>query len=144
MLPERDQLGQSGTWNVPGGESGDVVVDGQFVGLGSSKAEYHTLHNSDTHAPIGMKCQACRWLEIRIFDDGDLFTVSYVGRSEVPGETDRQWHMVTDGEDALVHLLSGEGRNGRFFSKPARLAIESAKEHMPTIWDAYQEHPGHR
>lgn len=141
--PDKDRLGDTDTWTIPGGEVADRTVEAKFVGLGSSRATYHSMHGSDEHAEAGTKCQACRWLEIRIFDDGQQFTVSYVGRSDVPGEVQREWFMVTDTEDNLVDLLAGEGSSGgRFFSKPARMAIESARQIMPTIWDAYSEHPG--
>jgi hypothetical protein len=142
MLPGHDRLGQTGTWLISH-EDGELEVEGRFVGFGSSHSPYHTQHSADRFAEVGAKCQACRWLEIRIYDDGEEFTVSYVGVSSVPGETQRAWFMRATSEDDLVDLLSGDGRSGRFFSKPARLVIESARKVMPEIGEAYVEHPGH-
>lgn len=142
MLPLPDQLGDSLTWEIPN-EGATVKIKARFIGMGSSRSAYHKGHPPNTFAEQGVKCQGCRWMEIRIFDDGDTFTVSYMGASAVPGETDRTWYVTTDSEDGLVDLLSGDGHSGRFFSKPARLAIESARQFVPEIGDAYTEHPGH-
>lgn len=143
MVPDQDMLGETQTWVIPGGDAGNQEIEARFVGFGTSRADYHSQHRANSHAEVGTKCQACRWLEIRIYDDGDQFTVSYLGRSDVPGEVTREWFMVTDTEDNLVDLLAGEGRDGRFFSKPARLAIESARQFVPDVFDAYLEHAGH-
>lgn len=141
MLPPQERLGDNGTWIIPTtGES--LEIEARFVGFGSSRSAYHISHSGE-HAPQGLKCQACRWMEIRIFDDGDTFTVSYAGRSEVPGETQRHWSAAAKTEDELVDLLAGSGDRGRFFSKPARQAVESVRNYLPEVGDAYQEHSGH-
>lgn len=141
MLPEPDRVGETGIWVVPDGPN-EKEIEARFVGFGTSRNAYHVRHEQG-FAPAGMKCQACRWMEIRIFDDGDEFTVSYAGRTEVPGEDQRYWTSSAETEDELVDLLSGQGDRSRFFSKPARLAIESARKVLPEIGDAYDEHPGH-
>jgi hypothetical protein len=141
MLPNAERVGETGLWLVPDGTE-TREIEARFVGFGTSRAAYHVRHDQG-YAPAGMKCQACRWMEIRIFDDGNVFLISYAGRTEVPGETQRYWTSNAGSEDELVDLLSGEGDRGRFFSKPARLAVESARKVIPEIGDAYEDHPGH-
>jgi len=141
MLPDAERVGDNGLWAVPDGTR-EIEIEARFVGFGTSRSAYHVRHEHE-FASAGTKCQACRWMEIRIFDDDDVFLVSYAGRTIIPDEGQRYWTATADTEDELVDLLSGQGDRGRFFSKPARLAVESARTVIPEIGDAYDEHPGH-
>jgi hypothetical protein len=144
MPPTRKQLGKIDLWPIGGEE--EYLLRARFVGYGSSRLGYHSLHDPGEHARQGgPKCQACRWIEIRVYWDRELYTVDYTMATLVPGEAERRWHSAVETDEDLVDLLAGtDGDGERFFSRPARLALRSMRRHHPRVWEAYEDHPGNR
>lgn len=97
-LPMEKKLNQVGRWEFPPGRDDeddavdDLVIEGRFIGLGSSEHRTHKDHAGE-YAERGGRCGACRWFETRIFklDDGTGYLIYNVGVSLVPGER----HLVT-------------------------------------------------
>jgi hypothetical protein len=95
-LPMEEELNEVGRWELPPGrdddEVGDLVIEGRFIGLGSSEHRTHKDHAGE-FAERGGRCGACRWFETRIFKltDGTGYLIYNVGVSLVPDEH----HLVT-------------------------------------------------
>lgn len=95
-LPMEEELDAEGRWELPSGRDDDeddyLVIEGRFIGLGSSEHRTHKDHAGE-FAERGGRCGACRWFETRIFrlSDGTGYLIYNVGVSLVPGEH----HLVT-------------------------------------------------
>lgn len=90
-----------------------VVVDAYVLGHATSQHEDHdeNAHGPAETAPRRVRCSACRWFEVQIFDvsrDDDAgvkYLVYTVGKTIVPGETDRVRFVWTDSEREVVEAL---------------------------------------
>lgn len=94
---------------------GPHEFDGAVLGAASSESKLHRGHDPRTHAPRGVKCSACRWLEVTVFATSHGYVVHTVGVSEVPGESDYDRVTATESAFEVVELLTVRrpGTNGR-------------------------------
>jgi hypothetical protein len=146
MIPDFAQLGATAIYTV-GTDTGERPVRARFIGYGTSYSDEHTGHPPGEFISRG-KCQACRWFEIRIYDvpTQNAYVIDYIGRTVIPGELDRHWHVLAVDDDALIDRLASpdRGRGPRFFSRPAQQAIRTAVEYIPDLAAAYEEHPAYQ
>lgn len=112
---------------------GPHEFDGAVLGAASSESKLHRGHDPRTYAPRGVKCSACRWLEVTVFATRTGYVVHTVGVSEVPGEDDYDKVTATDSAFEVVELLTvrrpgGNGRPGETFVPPqyARALAQAA------------------
>jgi hypothetical protein len=90
-LPMEDELNEVGRWELPPGQDdeddgdGDLVIEGRFIGFGSSEHRTHKNHDGE-FAERGGRCGACRWFEARIFKLTTGYLIYNVGVSLIPGE----------------------------------------------------------
>jgi hypothetical protein len=123
---------------------------GALLGSGTSRRDGH-LHPPDRPPAPGVRCSGCRWTETKIFWSADdrQYVISMIGRSVLPGETDRVKTVWTaSAEGVLDTLLIKPPRN--VGGDPDRLelpqpnadALEEASERDPALdevfarWDA--------
>jgi hypothetical protein len=141
-LPMEDELNKVGRWQLPAGRDDDdvedVVIEGRFIGLGSSEHRTHKDHAGE-FAERGGRCGACRWFETRIFrlDDGTGYLIYNVGVSVVPGET----HFVTVERartpQEVVERYT-QRRNGEvYLTSPSARALAQAAGYDDGMHDAY-------
>lgn len=106
------------------GDAQIVVRDAEILGFGSSKGEA----NKD------------RWSEITIVGTETGYFVAGVGKSILPGETDRHWCSAHPDSRALVKgLMRPDGRGGKFLPAYARDALDNAAELDEDVHETVQE-----
>lgn len=141
-LPMEDELNKVDHWQLPAGRDDDdvedVVIEGRFIGLGSSEHRTHKDHAGE-FAERGGRCGACRWFETRIFklDDGTGYLIYNVGVSLVPGEQ----HFVTVERartpQEVVERYT-QRRNGEvYLTSPSARAIAQAAGHDDGMRDTW-------
>lgn len=69
-----------------------------------------------------------RWTELALYRTAaGTYVLAGVGRSVLPGETDRTWTKQADGPDGAIELLHITDESGvRFMTKHARRVAEAA------------------
>lgn len=143
VLPGVEEVGDGGTWTLVAQDGTRQVVQGEFLGLGSSWRDQHKPNTPHIggFAPKGSYCSRCRWTELRIFwdDSNEVYWLVSRGASIVPGETD-----LISFERALVGMELVERvktqKDGReFFTHPARIALSQASQFDPEIKQAFLE-----
>lgn len=90
-----------------------VDIEAYLLGIASSQHEVHDekAHGHDEFAPKRVRCSACRWFEVQIYDVSDdpgsdeTYLVYTVGKTIVPGETDRVRFVWTNSEHEIVSAL---------------------------------------
>lgn len=144
-----DMVGESGHWELPGQEE-PVVVDGVFLGVGSSRASRHWYRahpSGSADKPYGRsRCSACRWSEFRIFrEDKDgrpvddrPYLVHFTGRSIVPGESDRcRIEEMLTGREVVEVLTTRSGGKAYLSAPAARALAQSATFDRGALTAAY-------
>lgn len=136
--------GDSRTWSLDGfdtqlGRPSAIEFDGQLLGEATSRASKHAVlvHDEGSFAAPGMRCSACRWFEVRIYterSDDPTWIVETVGRTIVPGETDRrQFRRVTEPRQVVAVLVQtkrqrpGEDAD-TFIPATSRYALDQAAD----------------
>jgi len=119
---------------------------GRIIGAGTSESRDHN-HASDYMEPAAYtgdtsqrrrKCSACRWLESTIYEtDTGGFVVHTVGRSIVPGETDRHKITFTGSAFEVVEVLTIKGINEPFLPDPSARALAQAASLNEDVREAY-------
>lgn len=90
-----------------------VAIQSYLLGYATSQQDEHDdrAHGPGETAPRGSRCSACRWFEVQIHDVSDdpesdeTYLVYTVGRTIVPGETDRIRFKWTDSPRVVVACL---------------------------------------
>ena len=90
-----------------------VTIDAYLLGYASSQHETHDdrAHEPGETAAKRVRCSACRWFEVQIYDVSDdensdeSYLVYTVGRTIVEGETDRIRFVWTNSEHEIVSAL---------------------------------------
>lgn len=141
-LPTDEDLGTEGRWTLPpqqGNGPRDLVVEGRFLGVGSSEHHSHKDHPGE-YAPPGGRCGACRWFETRIFRlaDGTGYLLYHVGVSLVPGER----HYVTVDRARTPHEVIEcytRRRGGEtYLTAPSARALAQGSGFDDDLRDAYE------
>lgn len=143
-LPDVDDHGQRGTWELTDQHGAKHLINGQFLGMGSSHRPDHKGHRPGETAPRGVHCSTCRWTEVRLFQstDGTYFVVN-CGASDVPGERDLiKVTPVRTPFEVVESLTALDHRSRRpSLTFPSRRALAQAASHSPALRDAYVNSP---
>lgn len=119
---------------VPGSGEGPVekTITARLIGSNSSGQDEHEDHDGDW-APRKFRCPRCRWMEVDIYadvTDGDRtypYLVHTVGRSDVPGESDRpRFIPATNTMMVLGALMSHQGSETRLAVAAKMALLEAA------------------
>jgi len=130
---------------------GVVNVRGYVLGSSSSRRDEHNHSPGDRPVDEGgrRRCAACRWLETTILEETDVtqprYVVHTVGRSVIPGESDRPRLVRTDSASEVVETLhvsrrrlAGDGPEETFIPRPSLLALAQAADVDDDLRDAYR------
>lgn len=114
-----------------------ITFDGQLLGEASSHRSGHSEHEPD-FAPIGTRCSACRWFEVRIFrTDQDEYVVEITGQTLVEGERVRHRAEITTSAHWVVEMLTQREGDRRFIPLVSRRALAEAAARDLQIEHAY-------
>lgn len=140
-LPDFTQAGQPGTWTITDRHGSEILLEGDFLGIGSSHRPYHK-HPFPPHAEPGQHCSTCRWMEVRIFqEDGPLgrYLVVKSGRSIVPGEEDIVNSGWADSAAEVVSALTDwDDQQRPVLTFIAKRALEQASRYDDPVYQAYR------
>lgn len=170
-LPAADVAGDVRRWYLPvtpdGSRSSDYsyyVTYARFLGVGTSFTATHAPH-AGRFVDRGVRCNACRWFEARIFrelvlptdvaelgdlvaagltvDDVDLgpYVLHFVGMSVVDDEVPFCRVETTASPFTVVESMTTRRTTERgpeaFIAKPAAHALAEAAAYDPQLADAY-------
>jgi hypothetical protein len=179
LLPDASLAGQVRRWFLPiNAEARDRRDHGvrdvrttdveyyqpyaRFLGLGTSHTEAHQDHVGE-FVTRGVRCNACRWFEARIFrelvlpdgvgsldelDDADArqvtlgeYVIHSAGMSEVRGEVPFFRYETTRSPYMVIELMTTRRTTDRgpeaFLAKPAAHALAEAVEFDVALREAY-------
>jgi hypothetical protein len=124
---------------VTRGFDGDVEFQGRLLGSASSQLKVHKSHAGEKVAPAGVRCSACRWIEIRIFKKktGE-YVLELTGHTIVTGEKTRHRVEVTASPHWVIEVLTQrpDGRDP-FIPRVAKHALSEAAASDPEMEFAY-------
>jgi hypothetical protein len=126
----------------------DAIMTGnttEVLGYATSHTPEHNLRSHpDTPTLVkgekGYGCSACRWFECEIVYDPQsrTYTANTVGRSVVPGETDRNRVYTSTSAFKLVEMLTVFPREGKpFLPRPSALALAEGASVDEDLCEAY-------
>lgn len=124
---------------------------GALLAYGSSESGDHRDHPNSDFAPKGVKCSACRWLEVELYrkfpdsandDDGqgNTYVVVTRGPSIVPEERDYEKITFTESAYEVVEVLTvrkTRGTQSTFLPPQHARALAQAAAHDDGLKDAY-------
>ena len=130
-----------------------LKIEGQsyeFAGVllaeGSSQSDMHRDHPDTATAPKGVKCSACRWLEVelyrRIDETPHVYVVVTRGPSICAGERDYEKITFTESPYEVVEVLTvrkTRGTQSTFLPPQHARAIAQAAAHDEGIRKAYTQ-----
>jgi hypothetical protein len=171
-FPDEELIGKTGNWLLPvsdgtpasDGYEDEILVSGRFLGVGSTRTHTHVVRtpegtyrpHQESHVPIGTRCRACRWFEVRLFHDStdNVFVIHYAGRSAVPGEQQRCRFAEVRTHYEVFTVLSVDQRNPGpsftsrtnrfFFTNPVLRLLAQAASFHGGIKDAYVNYTSSR
>lgn len=171
-LPDAEEAGTVRRWYLPltpdGQRTDDLeyhVTYARFLGVGTSFTATHTRHDGP-YVSRGVRCNACRWFEARIFrelvlpdDVGDLselaarglserdvragpYVLHFVGMSIVRGEVPFCRVEVTTSPYTVIEAMTtrrttAERGPEAFIAKPAAHALSEAAGNDRELAQAY-------
>lgn len=141
-LPMEDELNHVGRWELPPGRDAedceDLVIEGRFIGLGSSEHGTHKDHAGE-FAERGGRCGACRWFETRIFKltDGTGYLIYNVGVSLVPGERNLVSVERARTSQEVVECYTRRRDGDVYLTTPSARALAQAAGYDDGMDDAY-------
>ena len=129
-----------------------LTVEGkayEFAGVllaeGSSQADQHRDHPDTPRAPKGVKCSACRWLEVEIYrridEDPNVYVVITRGPSICEGERDYEKISFTESEYEVAEFLTvrkTRGPQSTFMPPQHARALAQAAAHDDKLRVVYQ------
>lgn len=143
-LPDAEEHGDSAEWHLRDRDGIKHIIDGRFLGMGSSHRPQHKNHPDAEWAPRRTHCSTCRWTELRLFQsqDGRFYFVN-CGASDVPGERDLIRVSMVETPFELVESLTTTDRSTdrTVLPMPARRALAQAASHSAALRDAYINSP---
>lgn len=171
LLPDVSDAGLVRRWYLPlnqePGSTDDtphLAVYARFLGAGTSHTESHSRSapHPGGHVPRGVRCNACRWFEARIFrelvlpdgvdslDDLDddttvqtgEYVVHYAGMSIVSGEVPFYRYETTTSPYAVIEGMTTRRSTDRgpevYLAKPSARALAEASGYDVELRDAYE------
>lgn len=132
-------------------EDREYSFAGVLLAWESSESNDHRDHPNSDYAPKGVKCSACRWLEVELYkrlpdsvndDDGQgpTYVVVTRGPSLIPGERDYEKITFTESAFAVVEVLTvrkTRGTQSTFLPPQHAMALAKAAAHDDGIKEAY-------
>jgi hypothetical protein len=126
---------------------------GVLLAWGSFEDSDHRDHPNSDYAPKGVKCSACRWLEVELYrkfptalndDDYDAQESTYVvvtrGPSIIPGERDYEKITFTESALEVLEVLTvrkTRGEQSTFLPPQHARAIAQAAAHDDGLREVY-------
>ena len=156
-LPRADEVGhRAQDWTLPivasdcdldsilPGYDTTLWFRGLFIGMGSTQQYRHR----PTHTPPetwsnpiqDLKCNACRWFELRIFYDenAECYILHFGGRSIVPGESQRfRYERAYTAYEVIDILTSRREDNSQYLTLPTSRALAQAAGFDDDMHEAY-------
>ena len=124
------------TWAARGYDT-TISFDGQLLGEASSHRSGHSEHPVP-YAPVGFRCSACRWFEVRIFKtDKEEYVVEITGQTLVEGERVRHRAELTSSAHWVIEMLTQREGDRRFIPLVSRRALAEAAARDLQIEHAY-------
>lgn len=121
---------------VARGYNSIITFEGRLLGEASSFRDSHT-HETD-YAPVGTRCSACRWFEVKIFlTDDNEYVVEMTGQTQVDGERVRHRAESTLSPHWVVEMLTQRENDRRFIPLVSRRALAEAAARDSGIENAY-------
>jgi hypothetical protein len=170
-LPGAEDAGVTRRWYLPtnnedegrGAETRYYITYARFLGVGSSHTDRHSNHHEDERfVRKGVRCNACRWFEARIFRELSLpegvtdlaavrdpsgvqlgdYVIHYAGMSVVDGEVPFCRYETTPSPYAVIESMTTRRttENGPvvFLAKPAAHSLAAAAEFDTKLRVAYE------
>lgn len=132
-------------WVVDDKDS-QIEIDGALIGYATSQQDFHS-HPENQLPQQGVRCSACRWLEVSIFrvlgesESEGRYLVARSGFSIIPGENVRHNARFTDSEFEVVELLLVRKDDKVTLPGPSARALAAAAAFDPNMRDAYLNRP---
>lgn len=168
LLPGASDAGTVRRWYLPinDGERRDAETEyyqtyARFLGVGTSHTDHHQDHNGQPFIEKGVRCNACRWFEARIFRELVLpdgvdsvatvddpatvelgeYIIHYAGMSVVAGEVPFYRYETTRSAHAVIESMTTRRTTSTgpivFLAKPAAYALAAAAGFDADLRDAY-------
>lgn len=141
VLPDFAEAGDPGLWSFTDRYGSVTSVRGHFLGMGSSHRPSHQ-HRFPPYAEPGKPCSACRWTEVRIFQEsGDpgRYLVVRTGRSAVPEEETRTSFGYLDTASEVVRsLISWSEEGAASLAYGPRQALVQSSAYDDGLSEAYE------
>lgn len=134
-LPNKEDVGTRGSWELRSDSRNPLKVVGRFIGWSTSHSSRHT-HD-------WAWCSACRWSDFRIFvPDSGGYVIHYTGISDKPGETTRlRYEEAVTAHEVVEILTTRRSRGDRrevFLSAPAARLLAQAASLDEAVRDAFE------
>jgi hypothetical protein len=172
LLPDADDAGQTRRWFLPlhdrAAQTDDVEyyrTYARFLGVGTSHAPTHSSAphtDRNRFVPRGVRCNACRWFEARIFRELDLpdgvddvaqltdpaqarlgdYVIHFTGMSIVDGEVPFYRYETTASPHMVIEHMTTRRLTERgpevFLAKPSAHALAVAAAYDGDLRDSYE------
>jgi hypothetical protein len=144
--PDPWDVGRTGTWELQVSDGEPVLIKGTFLGMSSSRRPTHENHDGHPYGVDGcwttpnQRCSACRWFEPRIFvsdEEPHFFGIYKIGRTIVPGETDRLSYVKAGSAFELIESMAIRRGGKLVLPIPSRRVIAQAAGYDQEIRIAY-------
>lgn len=146
-LPDFAEAGDLGRWTFTDRYGSVAEIEGDFLGMGSSHRPSHQ-HRFPPYAEPGKPCSACRWTEVRLFQECEApeggersgrYLVVRTGRSAVPGEETRTSFGYLDTASEVVRSLISWSEDGAAsLAYGPRQALVQASTYDDGLNEAYE------
>lgn len=110
---------------------------GMLLVFSTTKVDEHSdiAHLGGARIPMA-RCSACRWTELALYRQDEQgenaagWVLHSIGRSVVPGETDRPWfRVVTDPREVVSAMLQRDSSTGqKHIPSYAKRALDEASD----------------
>lgn len=120
---------------------------GMLIGWSTSESATHRDHPDTDYAPKGVKCSACRWLEVELYirfgeitpdgTDPDVYVVVTRGPSMIETETDYEKITFTESGYEVIELLTVRKGQNSFIPPQHMRALAQAANFDARIEDIY-------
>lgn len=144
--PGPEQVGRTGSWELPVTDGDPVRIEGTFLGMSTSQRASHENHRGasygtdDTWTSDNPRCSACRWFEPRIFIQGQephFFGLYKIGMTIVPGESVRRSYVQAGSALELIESMAIRRQGKLILPIPARRVLAQAAGYDTEIRDAF-------
>lgn len=140
-LPDFAEAGDPGRWTFTDRYGSETEIEGDFLGMGSSHRPSHQ-HRFPPYAEPGKPCSACRWTEVRIFQESGAprrYLVVRTGHSTVPEEETRtSFGYLGTASEVVRSLISWSDEGAASLAYGPRQALVQASAYDDGLSEAYE------